>query len=113
MRALAPSTHAAPSVETITTFCHFHPLVEVDLPPFVNGFHPKTNRVLDKKAFIFALTCSPHLPFNGPSGMVYELLQDCFVIDDFAGGFEFFFEICKHITCGHVPPLVSCLIIAL
>jgi hypothetical protein len=40
-------------------------------------------------------------------------LWDCFAYDDFASGFDLFFEICKHITHGHVPPLVSCLLVAL
>jgi hypothetical protein len=34
IRALAPYTDVAPSTKTITTLHHFHPLVEVDLPPF-------------------------------------------------------------------------------
>jgi hypothetical protein len=51
MCALAPNTLIAPSTETIVAFRHLHPLVEVDLPPFVNNFHPKTNLVLDRKTF--------------------------------------------------------------
>jgi hypothetical protein len=38
---------ATPSSETIATLHHFHPLAEVDLPPFVDDFHLKTNLVLD------------------------------------------------------------------
>ncbi len=66
--------------------CHLHPLAEVDFPLFVDDFHPKTDFVLDTNAFIFALACSSRLSFDGPSSMVYELLQDCFVPDDFANG---------------------------
>jgi hypothetical protein len=91
MCALAPNTFVAPLVETITTFHHFHPLDEVDLPRFVDDFHLKMNLVLDREALIFALTHSPHLSFNGPLGMVYELLQDCFVLDDYVNGFDLFF----------------------
>jgi hypothetical protein len=53
-------------------FCHLHPLVEVGLSPFFDNFYLKTNFVLDIKAFIYALICSPHFSFSGPSGMVYE-----------------------------------------
>ncbi len=75
MHALAaPNTLVAPLVETIATLHHLHPLPKVDLPPFVDNFHPKTNLVLDKKAFISTLTCSPYLSSSGPSSMVYELL---------------------------------------
>jgi hypothetical protein len=45
--------------------------------------------------------------------MIYEFLWDCFVLDNSACGFDFFFEICEHITCGHILPLVSCLLVAL
>jgi hypothetical protein len=42
---------------------------------------------------------------------VYELLQNYFVLDDFISDFDLIFEICEHITHGHVPPLVSHLFI--
>jgi hypothetical protein len=88
--ALALNIFAAPSVETITAFRHFHPLAEVDLPPFVDNCHPKMDLVLDRKAFIFALTHSQRFSFDGILDMVYELLWDCFVVDDYASGFDFF-----------------------
>jgi len=113
MHALAPSILATPLSKTIVVLHHLHPLVEVDLPCFVNNFHPKMDLALDKKAFIFALTHSPCLSSNGFSGMVYELLWDSFVHEDFVSGFDYFFEICKHIVHGHVPPSVSCLFVAL
>jgi hypothetical protein len=39
--------------------------------------------------------------------MVCELLRYFFLPNDFANGFDFCFEICMYIACGHVPPLVS------
>jgi hypothetical protein len=89
---LVPYTHAAPSAKTIATLHHFHPLVEVNLPPFVDDFNPKTDLVLDREAFIYFVMYSPHLSSNSPLNMVYELLQYYFVPDDFASGFEFFFR---------------------
>jgi hypothetical protein len=74
IRALAPYTNATPLAKTIATLHHFHPLVEVDLPPFVDDFNPKTNLVLDRKAFIYALMYPPRLSSNSLSNMVYELL---------------------------------------
>jgi hypothetical protein len=44
--------------------------------------------------------------------MVYEFLWDCFVPNDFASAFDFFFEICRHIAHGHVPPSISHLLVA-
>jgi hypothetical protein len=67
---------------------------------------------LDKNIFIFILAHSPHLLFNSPLGMVYELLWYCFVLDDFGSGFDFFFDICGHIVHGHVLPSISCLLVA-
>ncbi len=56
--------------------------------------------------YLYLGSCSPRFSSNGPLGMVYELLQDCFVPNDFANGFDHFFELCGHIVQGHVPPLV-------
>jgi len=64
----------APLIKTIMALHHFHPLVKVDLPPFVDDFHLETNLILDREAFISTLTHSPSFSFNGLSGMVYELL---------------------------------------
>jgi hypothetical protein len=72
--ALVPNTLTTTSNE-ITGILHlFHSLAEVDLPLFVDDFHPETEVTLDRKAFVFALAQSPHLYSNGPSSMVYELL---------------------------------------
>jgi len=51
-----------------------NPFVKVDLPPFVDDFHPETKVISDQKSFIFVLVHSPLLCFNGHSSMVYELL---------------------------------------
>jgi len=99
--------HAAPSDETMGVLCLFHPLVEVDLNPCMDDFHLETKVILDQGAFIFALACSPCLFSNGLLGIVYELLQDCFVPDDFANGFNLFFKVCGHIVQGHIPPSIS------
>jgi hypothetical protein len=45
--------------------------------------------------------------------MVYELLWNCFVPNDFTSGFDVFFEICGHIVYAHVPPYVLCLLVTL
>jgi hypothetical protein len=68
--------------------------------------------LLDRKAFIFALMHSPHFSFDNPLNMMYELLRYYFAPHDFANGFDFCFEICRHIACGHVPPSGSCLFVA-
>jgi len=113
MHALARIIHVAPFIKTIASLHHFHPLVEVDLPLFVDEFHLEMDLVLDKEAFIFVLMRSPRLSSNGPSSMVYELLQDYFVHDDLVScGVDILFELCGHITCGDVLPIISCMPIA-
>jgi hypothetical protein len=68
---------------------------------------------LDIEAFIFALTRFSCFLIDDLLNMVYELLWDCFVLNNFVGDFDLFLEICEHITCGHVPPLISHLLVAL
>jgi hypothetical protein len=53
--------------------------------------------ILNREAFVFALARSPRFSSGGPLSMVYELLRNCFVPDDFASGFELFFKVCGHI----------------
>ncbi len=97
------------SEETIRVLCVFDPFIEVDLPPFIDDFHPKIEVTLDGETFIFVLLRSPCLSFNGLMGMVYEFLQDCFVLNNFANGFDLFKKICGHIVRSHVPSSISCL----
>jgi len=92
------------------TLHHFHPLVEVDLPPFVDDFNPKMDLVLDIEAFVFALMHSPRLSSDNPLNMVYELLQYCFVLDDFASGFDFCFEICMQFVVVFLHQYHACLL---
>jgi hypothetical protein len=113
MCVLAPTTHVAPLVKTIASLHHLHPLVEVDLPWFVDDFHPEMDLVLDREAFIFALTHLPCLSFDDLSNTVYKILQDYFVLNDSTScGFDILFEICGHIICGHVLSIISHLLVA-
>jgi hypothetical protein len=61
MCALVLNALVTPLAETIATFHHLHPLLEVELHPLVDDFHPKTDVILDRETFISALTHSPHL----------------------------------------------------
>jgi len=58
----------------VEIFRLFQPLIEVDLPPFIDDFHFEMKVTLDHEAFISTLAHSPRVSSNGPSGMVYELL---------------------------------------
>jgi hypothetical protein len=47
IHALAPNTHVALSDKTTRNLHLLHPLAKVDLPPFVDDFHPKMEVTLD------------------------------------------------------------------
>ncbi len=98
IHALIASTPITPSNKTTRIFCLFHPFIEVDLLAFVDDFHLETEFILDQNAFIFTFVCSPHLSFDASLGMVYELLQDYLVLDDFTSEFNIFFKVCGHIA---------------
>jgi hypothetical protein len=74
MRTLTPNTHLTPFDKTIRVLHLFHPLIEVDISPFVNDFHPKIEVILNQEAFVSTLALSPHLFSSGPSSMVYGFL---------------------------------------
>ncbi len=111
MHALFPNILVVPFNETMVAFCFLHPLVEVNLPFFIDDFHPNTKVILNQDAFISTLACSLCFSFSGLSNIVHELLRYCFVPITFASGFEFLKKVCGHIICSHVPPFVSHLLI--
>ncbi len=76
------------------THCDFSPSSSIGWgwpPPFCQHFHPKMDLVLDKKAFISILPLSPQLSFYGLLGMLYELLKDWFIPNNFTTRFDLFF----------------------
>jgi hypothetical protein len=77
--ALVLSISSIPSNDTTITFCFFHPSAKVDIPFFVNNFHPKIVVTLDRETYISTLTHSPCLSFG-----------DYFVPKDFISGYNFF-----------------------
>jgi hypothetical protein len=49
----------------------------------------------------------PHLLTSGLYGMVLEHLQDYFHPEDSTNGFFQLFQLCFHITHGHIPPQIA------
>jgi len=108
LHALTPNTPRAPFDKAMWILCFLHPLAKVDFPPFIDDFHLEMEVILNWGAFTSTLTYSPRFFFDGPSSMVYELLQDYFVPNDFMNDFDLLKKICGHIVQGHVPPLILC-----
>jgi hypothetical protein len=48
-----------------------------------------------------------HLLTSGPFGMVFKHLRDCFHSKDSTNGFLQLFQLCFHITQGHIPPQIA------
>ncbi len=90
--ALVLNIFAIPSNETMTTLHFFQPLAQVNLS-LLSIISIRRWRLFQiRMPLIFLLGCSPCFSFDDFSNMVYELLQDCFVRDDFMCDFEFFFK---------------------
>jgi hypothetical protein len=96
IRALILNTPPTLFNETTRIFHLLHPLVEVDLPPFVDDFHPEIKVILNWKHLSFFKICSPHVSFGGPLGMMYELPWYYFVTNDFTSGFDLFIKLWAH-----------------
>jgi hypothetical protein len=47
-----------------------------------------------------------HLLVGGPSGMVFEHLQDYFEPEDLTHGFIQFHQLCSHVAMGRIPRFV-------
>ncbi len=88
---LTPSTFTTPSNETMGVFHIFHPHGKVDLPLSVNDFRLRMKVTIDQKAFVFALTRSPHLSSNGALNMVYKILWKLTIL------------VCLTIICTPIP----------
>jgi hypothetical protein len=58
---MCTSFDATPFDETTRVLYFLRPLVEVDLPPFLNDFHHEIEVTLDWEAFVSTLAHSPHL----------------------------------------------------
>jgi hypothetical protein len=68
--------------------------------------------VLDRKTFIYALTCSHGFSSSSPLSMVYEFLQDYFVLNDFISGFNFFWNMWAYRSwsCSSINIMHACCI---
>jgi hypothetical protein len=49
----------------------------------------------------------PHLFANNPSRMFFEHLKNYFHLEDFANEFSQLFQLCFHITQGHIPRRIA------
>ncbi len=60
-----------------------HPFAEVYFILFCWRFHFEMNVILNWEAFVSTLVHSLHFFFDDPLGMVYELLWNCFISNNF------------------------------
>jgi hypothetical protein len=65
---------------------------------FLLDFQLDSNLELFMDSFRSTLLCMFHLSTGGPSGMVFEHLQDSFNPKDLASGFIQFHQLCSHVV---------------
>jgi hypothetical protein len=76
IRVFQPMMPTIPSENTIATLCQLHPLPSNHVPQHEHTF------VMDRTLFAHALTIAPHLTLGGLSGMAYEHLSKCSILED-------------------------------
>ncbi len=58
-------------------------------------------------SFMLAFQHISHLSISGPFGMVFKHLSNCFHPKDSKHGFRWLFQLCFHITQGHIPRWIA------
>jgi hypothetical protein len=74
---------------------------------FLEDYKPNQNLELSFDSFKLMFQCMSHLSASGPFGIVFEHLHDYFHLKDLASGFFQLFQLCFHITQGHIPPQIA------
>ncbi len=77
------------------------------VPPPSFYYQPKHIFVLDRILFTQALAIAPHLFSSGFSGMVFEHLSGCFILENPFSWFSKLFQVVAIVVCGDIPRLVA------
>jgi hypothetical protein len=99
-RALAPLSFAPTSFNTTLVLFILHPQSSGFLPFFFKNYEPDQDFKHSLDFFKSTFQHMPHLFASVFSKMVFEHLQNCFQLEDFANGFPQLFQLCSHITQG-------------
>jgi hypothetical protein len=105
--ALQPIMPIIPLEDTVVVIRQQHPLPSNHVPPLSFYFQPNHTFVLNRTLFAQALAIAPHLFLGGPSGMDYEHLSSCFILEDASSRFFKLFQTAVTIFHGDILKLVA------
>jgi hypothetical protein len=105
--ALAPFSPTPTSSNTTSTFTTLHFKSDGYFSSFLDDYEPDQDLKLSFYSFKLAFQHMPHLLASGFLGMVFEHISDCFHLEDSTSGFPQLFQLCFHITHGHIPPQIA------
>jgi hypothetical protein len=106
-RVLAPFSPTPTSSNTTSTFITLQLESNGYFPLFLKDYKLDQDLKLSFDSFKLAFQRTPHLSSNGPFKMVFEHLWDYFHLKDLMNGFFQLFQLCFHITQGHIPPQIA------
>jgi hypothetical protein len=95
------------SFDTTLAFTTLHPETNGYFPLFLEDYELNKNLELSFDYFKLLFQRMPHLLTSGHFGMAFEHLWDCFHLEDLVSGFPQLFQLCFHITQGHIPPKIA------
>jgi hypothetical protein len=95
------------SFDTTSALTALHPKLNDYFSFFFENYEPNQDLKLSFNSFKLAFQCMSHLLANGFTGMAFEHFQDYFHLEDLVSGFPQLFQLCFHITQGHIPPQIA------
>ncbi len=95
------------SFDTTSVLITLHLKSNGYFPFFLKNYELDQDLKLSFNSFKLTFQCMPHLLTSGLFGMVFEHLQNHFHLENSMNGFPQFFQLCFHITQGHIPPQIA------
>jgi hypothetical protein len=104
---LAPFSPTPTSSNTISVLTALHFNSHGYFSFFLEDYEPDQDFKLSFDSFKLAFQRMPHLLVSGFFGMVFEHIRDYFHLEVSTSGFPQLFQLCFHITQGHIPPQIT------
>jgi hypothetical protein len=99
---LAPFFSTPTFSETPSTFTTLHSKSNNFFPLFLEDYEPNHNLELSFDSFKLTFQHMSNLSISGHFGMVFEHFYNYFHLEDYTNGFSQLFQLCFHITQGHI-----------
>ncbi len=102
-RAFQLMTPVIPLKDIVVALRQLHPLPLDLVPPPIFNYQLEHTFVMHRILFAQALATTPHLSSNVLSGMVYEHLSKCFILEDPFSRFSKLFQVIIVVSHGDIP----------